>query len=116
MKLDEFRFDLPDELIAQEPVEPRDHSRLMVVNRRTQQVSHRRFFELPELLPPGCLTVLNDTKVFPARLEAERESGGKVEIFLLHPLDDRRWEVLLRPARRCGTGSFRAPSSASATT
>jgi len=105
MKLDEFRFDLPDELIAQEPVEPRDHSRLMVVNRRTQQVSHRRFFELPELLPPGCLTVLNDTKVFPARLEAERESGGKVEIFLLHPLDDRRWEVLLRPARRCGTGS-----------
>lgn len=105
MKLDEFQFDLPEELIAQQPVEPRDHSRLMVVDRRKEEISHRHFFELPELLPRECLTVLNDTKVFPARLEAERESGGKVEIFLLHPLDDGRWEVLLRPAKRCRTGT-----------
>ncbi|GAB4250536.1 MAG: tRNA preQ1(34) S-adenosylmethionine ribosyltransferase-isomerase QueA [Acidobacteriota bacterium] len=105
MDIREFDFELPDELIAQEPVEPRDHSRLMVVDRSSGSITHHRFFELPELLPPRSLLVLNDTRVFPARLIGRTDTGARVEILLLRGTEDALlWEALARPARRCRPG------------
>lgn len=105
MDIREFDFDLPEELIAQEPVEPRDHSRLMVVDRASGAIRHHRFYELPALLPPRALLVLNDTRVFPARLIGRTDTGAQVEILLLRGTDDPLvWEALARPARRCRPG------------
>lgn len=84
MKLTDFDFQLPQELIAQSPVEPRDHSRLMVVDRSTQTIKHDHFFNLPDYLKANDLLVFNETKVFPARLYGHKSSGGKVEVLLLN--------------------------------
>lgn len=83
MKLQDFDYHLPPELIAQQPVDPRDQSRLMVLDRRTQSVAHRHFCDLAEYLQPGDMLVINDTKVWAARLIGKKESGGKVEILLV---------------------------------
>ncbi|KKR17654.1 MAG: S-adenosylmethionine:tRNA ribosyltransferase-isomerase [Parcubacteria group bacterium GW2011_GWE2_39_37] len=84
MKLKDFDYNLPQELIAQEPINPRDHSRLLVLDKRTGKIEHRHFFEIGEFLQVGDVLVLNDSKVFPARLIGEKaESGGKAEVFLL---------------------------------
>lgn len=83
MKLQDFDYHLPPRLIAQQPVDPRDHSRLMVLNRRRRSINHRRFDELTEYLQPGDVLVINDTKVWPARLIGKKQSGGKVEILLV---------------------------------
>ncbi len=83
MKLSEFHYDLPESAIAQEPVEPRDHSRLLVLDRRSQALSHRRFYYLTEHLRSGDVLVLNATRVFPARLRGHKKSGGKIELLLL---------------------------------
>jgi S-adenosylmethionine:tRNA ribosyltransferase-isomerase len=83
MKLQDFDYHLPSGRIAQQPVDPRDHSRLMVLDRRTQSVDHRRFYDLAEYLQPGDVLVINDTKVLPARLIGKKQSGGKVEILLV---------------------------------
>lgn len=104
MKLEEFDFHLPEELIAQEPVAVRDASRLLVIDRSTRAMSHRHFFELPSLLEEGDTLVVNDSKVIPARLTAQKDGGGKVEILLLKEepsMPDGRasWQALLRPAR-----------------
>ena len=85
MNVAEFDFDLPVERIAQEPASRRDASRLMVVERGTGVLEHRRFDELPEELAPGDLVVLNDTKVFPARLRGRKSTGGEVEVLLVEP-------------------------------
>lgn len=100
-----FDYELPEELIAQEPVEPRDHSRLLVLSRATQTMEHRRFYELPEYLRAGDTLVLNDTRVSAWRLHGRKPTGGQVEVFLLHPLADGRWHALVRPGRRLPEGS-----------
>ncbi|MDP3964345.1 MAG: tRNA preQ1(34) S-adenosylmethionine ribosyltransferase-isomerase QueA [bacterium] len=95
MKLSLFDFHLPPDRIAQKPVRPRDQSRLLVLNRKTGAISHRHFFEITEYLKSGDVLVLNNTKVFPARLNARKESGGKIEVFLLKPVSANTWECLL---------------------
>jgi len=82
MKVSEFDYELPKELIANRPIEPRDHSRLMVVNREKRTIEHRHFFDLPEYVNDHDVLVFNDTKVFPARLAGTKETGGKVEILI----------------------------------
>ncbi len=99
-------YALPSELIAQTPVEPRDGSRLLVVDRFTGELHDRRFFDLPEMLQPGDLLVLNDTKVVPARIIARRSTGGKVEILLLEPIDRGTWKALVSPLRRLRPGEL----------
>lgn len=101
MDVSQFDFHLPEELIAQSPAPHRSDSRLMVLHRETGKLEHRRFSDLVEYLRPGDVLVINDTRVRPARLIGmKRETGGRVEILLLKPLGDDRWEVLAKPARR----------------
>ncbi len=95
MKTEDFNYHLPEEKIAQTPIEPRDHSRLMVWNRGEEKLWHRKFYEIEEFLRPGDLLVINQTKVIPARLFAKKPSGGKVEILLLKKLETNQWECLV---------------------
>ncbi|HEY7626089.1 MAG TPA: tRNA preQ1(34) S-adenosylmethionine ribosyltransferase-isomerase QueA [Ilumatobacteraceae bacterium] len=101
MRLTDFDYELPAERIAQVPIEPRDAARLLV-DRGSAAPEHLRVHDLPGLLEPGDLVVVNDTKVIPARLRLHRRSGGAVEVLLLEPLDAERrtWEALIRPARK----------------
>jgi len=104
MKTAEFDYALPPEMIAQTPIEPRDSSRLLVLERRSDEISHRHFRDLGEYLRPGDLLVANDSRVIPARLQGRKPSGGGVEVFLLKRLDERVWEALVRGKRlRPGT-------------
>jgi S-adenosylmethionine:tRNA ribosyltransferase-isomerase len=98
MKTDLFDYPLPPEFIAQQPAEPRDHSRLLVLDRVTGKIEHRRFYEIGDYLAAGDLLVANDSRVIPARLHGVKESGGAVEIFLLNQQDEegREWECLVR--------------------
>jgi len=97
MKTSDFDYDLPPDLIAQTPVEPRDASRLMVVHRATGQIEHRPFRDVGDYLRPGDLLVLNQTRVLPARLWGRKvETGGRVELLLLKQHDERTWEALVR--------------------
>ncbi len=110
MKLTEFDYPLPPELIAQEPSPERDRSRLMVLDKARGTLAHRHFFNLPDFLKKGDTLVLNDSKVFPARLYGLKETGASVEVLLLTLKDDHNpactlWEVLLRPARRVRPGT-----------
>ncbi len=96
MKTEDFAYDLPAEFIAQTPAEPRDHSRLMVLERTTGQISHHLFFEIEQFLYPGDLLVVNETRVFPARFFGTKlPGGGKVEILLLKKLNELNWECLV---------------------
>ena len=95
MKTEEFNYHLPEERIAQTPIEPRDHSRLLVWNRYEEKLLHRKFFEIDEFLNPGDLLVINQTRVIPARLFARKPSGGKVEILLLKKRENDLWECLV---------------------
>ena len=104
MRVDDFDYELPEELIAQVPLTARDASRLMVLTRSEHLVEHRHFRDLPEYLRPGDVLVLNDTRVIPARLAATRPTGGKVEILLLTPRGGDVWECLARPGRRAQVG------------
>ena len=104
MKKSDFYFDLPEELIAQTPLEKRDSSRLLVLNKTTGEVSHHHFYELPNYLNEGDCLVLNDSRVLPARLIGTRPTGGSVEILLLKDVGGSRWECLVRPGRKMRTG------------
>ena len=104
MKTDDFDYHLPEELIAQTPVEPRDHSRLMVLDRASGNLEHRRFYDLPDYLRPGDVLVFNDSRVIPARLYATRASGGSAELLLLRRLEPGRWDALVKPGRRMRQG------------
>ena len=95
MNLSQFDYTLPTELIAQTPVEPRHASRLMVVNRKTGEIEHKQFTNLPDYLNPGDIVVVNDTRVLPARLYGQKSTGGKMEVLLLKQLSPREWEVLV---------------------
>ena len=105
MKKSDFWFDLPQELIAQTPINQREQSRLLCLNRRTGETRGSRFFELPELLRSGDCLVMNDSRVLPARLTGRRETGGAIEIVLLRDLGDNVWECLTRPGRKAKTGT-----------
>lgn len=109
MRSSELDYDLPPELIAQRPTERRDASRLLVAERSTGDIRHRTFSDLPEEVR-GYLTVVNDTRVVPARLHLRRESGGAVEVLLLEPLGDGVWEALARPSRRLREGERLHPN------
>ena len=104
MKTSEFDYDLPVEMIAQTPIEPRDTSRLLVLSRESGHISHHRFREISDFLHPGDLLVANDSRVIPARLMGRKESGGQAEVFLLRRRQERIWETLVRGRRlRPGT-------------
>ncbi|MCS7264943.1 MAG: tRNA preQ1(34) S-adenosylmethionine ribosyltransferase-isomerase QueA [Armatimonadetes bacterium] len=107
MRLEELDYELPKDLIAQEPIEPRDHARLLILNRGTGRIEHRRFYELGDYLEPGDVLVINNTKVIRARLRGIRsDTKGKVEVLLLRPdeSDERSWRVLLKPGKRARLG------------
>ncbi len=104
MLTSELDYELPEALIAQKPAEPRDSSRLMVVDAVTRGISHHTFADLPRSLRPGDALVLNETKVLPARLRARKPSGGEIELLFLRDLGGS-WEVLARPSKRLGPGA-----------
>jgi S-adenosylmethionine:tRNA ribosyltransferase-isomerase len=95
LKTEDFDYYLPEEKIAQTPVEPRDHSKLLVWDRTNKQITHSNFFEIGKFLTPGDLLVINQTKVIPARIFAKKPSGGKVEILLVKKVRDCQWECLV---------------------
>ena len=99
----DFDYHLPPERIAQTPVEPRDHSRLLVLDRATGQLEHRHFYEIGRYLRPGDLLVANDSRVLPARLYGQKASGGKTELLLLKQHDAQRWEALIKGKVAVGT-------------
>mgnify|MGYP004576828303 CR=1 FL=1 len=105
MKKSDFDFYLPEELIAQTPLEKRDSSRLLVLDKATGALEHRHFYELPEFLSEGDCLVLNNSRVLPARLIGARETGGAVELVLLRDLGEGRWECLSRPGRKTKPGT-----------
>ena len=105
MKTSDFYYDLPEELIAQTPLQQRDSSRLMVLDRNTGAVSHRHFYDVIEYLQPGDCLVMNDSRVLPARLLGHRPTGGAVEVLLLRDLGDKKWECLCKPGRKMQVGN-----------
>ncbi|MDF2874286.1 MAG: queA [Sporomusa sp.] len=106
MLVSDFDYYLPEELIAQQPVEPRDQSRLLLLDRKTGLIEHKNFFNLPQFLQPGDTLVFNDTRVIPARLLGVKpETGGKVEVFLLNRTTKDEWEVLVKPGKRARPGT-----------
>ncbi len=108
MKLSHFKFDLPDDLLAEYPAEHRDESRLMVLNRKEQTIEHKMFKDMINYFDQGDLMVMNNTKVFPARLYGEKEkTGACIEVFLLRELnaESRLWDVLVDPARKIRIGN-----------
>lgn len=105
MKKSDFYFDLPEELIAQTPLEKRDASRLMCLNKQTGEIEHKHFRALKDVLRPGDCLVLNDSRVLPARLMGERSTGGAVEVVLLRDLGGGRWECLTRPGKKTKPGT-----------
>lgn len=106
MRTSDFDYELPPELIAQTPIEPRDHSRLLVIDRADSSIAHRHFYDLPDLLRKGDVLVFNDSRVLPARLFGHRVGyEGKVEVLLLRRIEPSIWEVLVKPSRRIDTGT-----------
>ena len=104
MKTSDFWYDLPEELIAQTPLQQRDGSRLLVVDRKTGEYSHRHFYDILDYLNPGDCLVMNDSRVLPARLLGHRPTGGAVEVLLLRDLGDKKWECLCKPGRKMQVG------------
>ena len=107
MTTDDFDYELPEELIAQTPLKVRDSSRLMVLDKKTGDVEHKKFTDILDYLVPGDVLVLNDTKVLPARLiGVKEETGAVIEILLLKNISGDEWECLVKPARRVKTGTI----------
>ena len=106
MRLSDFDYELPEELIAKYPIEKRDHSKLMVINRKDESIQHKHFYDLPDYLNPGDLLIVNETMVYPARLWAIKDrTEAKVEVFLLRELENNLWEVMVKPARKVRIGN-----------
>lgn len=105
MLLSEFSYDYPADLVAQEAIEPRDAARLMRLDRSVKSFSHHVFKDFPSFFEKGDVLVLNNTKVLPARVFAKKETGGKVEVLLLKPLGENRWECLVSPVKNLAEGS-----------
>ena len=107
MHILEFDYELPEELIAQRPCEKRENSKMMVLNRENHQILHKNFFNIVDLLDENCVLILNNTKVMPARLYGYKDTGAKIEVFLLKKYDgENRWEVLIRPSKRVRPGTI----------
>lgn len=106
MLLSEFDYELPEELIAQLPADKRENSRMLVLNRDKHSVSHNHFYDIVDLIEPNSLLVLNNTKVLPARLYGTKDTGAKIEIFLLKQLENDNWEVLIKPSKRVKSGTL----------
>lgn len=104
MKTHDFYYELPEELIAQTPLQQRDASRLMVLNRVTGEIEHKHFYDIIDYLRPGDCLVLNDSRVLPARLLGHRPTGGVVEVLLLRDLGDKKWECLCKPGKKMREG------------
>ncbi len=104
LKTSDFYYDLPEELIAQTPADPRDSSRLLVYRRDERRIEHRIFRDVTQYLKAGDVLVLNRTRVLPARLYAHTANGGRVEVLLLKRLNLDEWEVLVRPGKKCKIG------------
>ena len=108
MRTDDFNFDLPEELIAQHPLEQRDHSRLLVLDKHSGNITHKRFGDILDYLVPGDVLVVNNTRVIPARLFGMKEGGtAHIEVLLLKPVENQpdHWEVLVRPGKRVKVGA-----------
>lgn len=106
MEIKDFDFELPEELIAQTPLKERASSRMMVLNREEQSIQHKHFYDITSYLKPGDCLVLNNTRVLPARLYGVKEdTGGKVELLLLHQQEEDEWEVLVKPAKKVKVGT-----------
>ena len=106
MQLSDFYYDLPQELIAQDPLLKRDNSRLMVLNRAEETIEHKHFYDVISYLKEGDCLVINDTKVIPARLIGEKEgTGAAIEVLLLKRLDDCTWETLVKPGKKARVGA-----------
>ena len=104
MKTSDFWYDLPEELIAQTPLEQRDTSRLCVLTKISGEISHKHFYDVIDYLRPGDCLVMNDSRVLPARLLGHRPTGGAVEVLLLRDLGDKKWECLCKPGRKMQLG------------
>ena len=105
MKTHDFWYNLPEELIAQTPLEKRDTSRLCVLDRQTGKVTHKHFYDIIDYLLPGDCLVMNDSRVLPARLLGHRPTGGAIEVLLLRDLGNKRWECLCKPGRKMQVGN-----------
>ena len=105
MKTHDFWYDLPEELIAQTPLEQRDTSRLLVMDKCTGEIQHKHFYDILDFLQPGDCLVMNDSRVLPARLLGHRPTGGAVEVLLLRDLGNKQWECLCKPGRKMQVGS-----------
>ncbi|HBN80051.1 MAG TPA: tRNA preQ1(34) S-adenosylmethionine ribosyltransferase-isomerase QueA [Ruminococcaceae bacterium] len=106
LRKQDFDYDLPEELIAQTPIEPRDASRLLVLNRKNGEITHKHFYDIVDFLMPGDCLILNDSRVLPARIYGIKDdTGAKVEFLLLSPQGDDVWEVLTGPGRRAKPGT-----------
>jgi len=106
LKTDDFDYKLPQELIAQTPLEPRDHSRLMIMDRKNGRIAHRKFYDVSEYLDRGDVLVFNDSRVIPARMFGSTVDGGsKVELLLLSQISPNVWKTLVKPGRRMRKGT-----------
>ena len=105
MKTSDFYFDLPEELIAQTPLQQRDASRLLALDRVSGEIRHQHFYDIVDHLQPGDCLVMNDSRVLPARLLGHRPTGGAVEVLLLRDLGDKKWECLCKPGRKMQVGN-----------
>ena len=106
MKTSDFYYDLPQEQIAQTPIEPRDHSRLMVLSRKDDSVEHKHFYDIIDYLNEGDTLIVNDSRVIPARIYGYKEdTGAKIEFLLLKQLDGKRWETLVKPGKKAKIGT-----------
>lgn len=106
MKTADFMYELPESSIAQSPIEPRDHSRLMVLDKNSESIEHRHFYDIIDYMNPGDVMVINDTRVIPARLWGEKvPTGGLCEVFLLKQIAPKRWETLVRPGKKLKAGA-----------
>ena len=105
MKTSDFYYDLPEELIAQTPLEKRDTSRLLVLDRESGGIAHKHFYDILDYLNPGDCLVMNDSRVLPARLLGHRPTGGAVEVLLLRDLGNKKWECLVKPGRKMQVGN-----------
>ena len=107
MHIQEFDYELPEELIAQRPSEKRENSKMMVLNRKSHQILHKNFFNIVDYIDENCVLILNNTKVMPARLYGYKDTGARIEVFLLKKYDnENRWEVLIRPSKRVRPGTI----------
>jgi len=105
MKVSDFNYELPEELIAQKPYDKRDEARLMVINKKTRQIEHKVFKDIINYLEPGDCLVINNTKVIPARLYGKKETGANIEFLLLKRIENDDWEVMVRPGNKLKPGT-----------